>query len=106
MYRTDDRDYPFVYCITASVRVCDPMGMKLSGVMGPGQFTGDLALLLGQTAFADCIVTEPGEVVVIPQAEIVELAKGRANWRSAISCSRCSPRAGRSRSSASRARWS
>ena len=35
MYRTDDRDYPFVYCISASVRVCDPMGMVL-GVMGPG----------------------------------------------------------------------
>jgi len=74
MYRTDDRDYPFVYCITASVRVCDPMGMVL-GVMTPGQFTGDLALLLGQTAFADCTVAEPGEVVVIPQAEIVELAQ-------------------------------
>ena len=34
-----------------------------------------MALLLGQTAFADCIVAEPGEVVVIPQAEIVELAQ-------------------------------
>src|ERR1700722_7794688 len=74
MYRTDERDYPCVYCITASVQVCDPMGMVL-GVMGPGQFTGDLALLLGQIAFADCTVSEPGEVVAIPQAEIVELAQ-------------------------------
>ncbi|HWE99964.1 MAG TPA: Crp/Fnr family transcriptional regulator, partial [Caulobacteraceae bacterium] len=74
MYRSDDRHYPFVYCISASVRICDPMGMVL-GVMGPGQFTGDLALLLGQTAFADCTVTEPGEVVLIPQAEIAELAQ-------------------------------
>jgi len=74
MYRSDDRDYPCVFCISASVRVSDPMGMVL-GVMEPGQFTGDLALLLGQTAFADCIVADPGEVVVIPQAEIVELAQ-------------------------------
>src|SRR5580658_9958436 len=74
LYRSDDRHYPFVYALSATVRICDPTGMVL-GVMGPGQFTGDLALLLGQTAFADCTVAEPGEVVVIPQAEIVELAQ-------------------------------
>ena len=74
LYRSDDRHYPLVYSVSASLRICDPLGMVL-GVMGPEQFTGDLALLLGQTAFTDCIVAEPGEVVVIPQAEIVELAQ-------------------------------
>jgi len=74
LYRTDDRRYPFVYALSATLRICDPTGMVL-GVMAPGQFTGDLALLLGQTAFADCIVLEPGEVLVIPQPEIMELVQ-------------------------------
>lgn len=74
LYRSDDRHYPFVYSLSATLRICDPMGMVL-GDMAPGQFTGDLALLLGQTAFTDCIVIEPGDVVVIPQTEIVELAQ-------------------------------
>ncbi|HEX3407205.1 MAG TPA: Crp/Fnr family transcriptional regulator [Caulobacteraceae bacterium] len=74
MYRSDDRHYPFVYAVSATLRIRDPTGMVL-GDMGPGQFTGDLALLLGQTAFADCVVIEAGEVVVIPQAEIMELVQ-------------------------------
>jgi thioredoxin reductase (NADPH) len=74
LYRSDDRDYPFVHSVSASLRICDPAGMVL-GVMSPGQFTGDLAMMLGQTAFADCVVQEPGEVVIIPQAAIVELAQ-------------------------------
>ena len=74
LYRSDDRDYPFVHSVSASLRICDPTGMVL-GVMSPGQFTGDLAMLLGQTAFADCIVEAPGEVVIVPQAAIVELAQ-------------------------------
>jgi thioredoxin reductase (NADPH) len=74
LYRSDDRDYPFIHSVSASLRICDPTGMVL-GVMSPGQFTGDLAMLLGQTAFADCIVEAPGEVVIVPQAAIVELAQ-------------------------------
>jgi len=35
------------------------------GVMEPGQFTGELALLFGQTAFADCIAVTPGEVLLV-----------------------------------------
>ena len=74
LYRSDDRHYPFVYIFSGALRICDPTGMVL-GVMGPGQFTGDLALLLGQTSYADCIAVEPGEVLVVPQTEIVELAQ-------------------------------
>ncbi len=45
------------------------------GVMSPGQFTGELALMLGQTSFSDCVVIEPGEVLIIPQPVIVELTQ-------------------------------
>ncbi|HEY1562248.1 MAG TPA: FAD-dependent oxidoreductase [Caulobacteraceae bacterium] len=74
LYRTDDRPYPFIYTYTASLQICDPTGMVL-GVMSPGQFTGELALMLGQTSFSDCVVTEPGEVLIIPQPVIVELTQ-------------------------------
>jgi thioredoxin reductase (NADPH) len=74
LYRSDDRDYPLIYLLSATVQIRDPAGMVL-GVMTPGQFTGEIALLLGQTAFSDCIVVEAGEVLVVPQAEIVELTQ-------------------------------
>src|SRR5579862_2570052 len=70
MYRTDDREYPFIHAYSATLQICDPTGMVL-GMMSPGQFTGELALLLGQTSFSDCVVVEPGEVLVVPQPKIV-----------------------------------
>jgi thioredoxin reductase (NADPH) len=75
LYRVDDRQYPFVYAISAALEIRDPDGLVL-GSMDPGQFTGELALLFGQTAFADCIAVSPGEVLLVtPQviAELVEL---------------------------------
>ena len=49
MYRSDDREYPFVYVVSGALEVRDPTGMVL-GAMTPGQFTGELALL------ADCVL--------------------------------------------------
>lgn len=74
IYRTDDQQYPFVYVISATIELADPGGMTL-GIMTPGQFSGELALLLGQTAFSDCVVTEPGELVLISQPQIIELTQ-------------------------------
>jgi thioredoxin reductase (NADPH) len=74
IYRTDDEQYPFVYLITATIELADPSGMTL-GIMTPGQYSGELALLLGQTAFSDCVVTQPGELVLISQPEIIELTQ-------------------------------
>ncbi len=74
LYRTDDRAYPFVYAYSAALQIVDPTGMVL-GVMSPGQFTGELALLLNQTSFSDCVVIDPGEVLVVPQPAIVELVQ-------------------------------
>lgn len=74
MYRSDDRDYPFVYIVSGALEVRDPTGMLLGG-MTPGQYSGELALLLGQTSFSDCIITEAGEVIVVPQPEIMALVQ-------------------------------
>ena len=64
LFRTDDRHYPFVYSISATLQIRDPDGLVL-GVMEPCQFTGEFGLLLGQTAFADCVVIAPGEVLIV-----------------------------------------
>ena len=74
LYRVEDRHYPLVYAISATLRIRDPDGMVL-GVMEPGQFTGELALLFGQTAFADCIAVTPGEVLLVAPQTIAELVQ-------------------------------
>jgi thioredoxin reductase (NADPH) len=74
LYRADDRQYPFVYAVSATLQVRDPEGMVL-GVIDPGQFTGELGLLVGQTAFADCIVVGAGEVVLVAAPELSELVQ-------------------------------
>ena len=74
LYRADDRQYPLVHSISATVQIRDPDGLVL-GVMEPGQFTGELALLFGQTAFADCIAVKPGEVLVVAPQTIADLVQ-------------------------------
>ena len=74
LYRVDDRHYPFVYSVTATLQIRDLDRMVL-GVMEPGQFSGEFGLLLGQTAFADCIAIKPGEVVLVAQRAVAELVQ-------------------------------
>jgi thioredoxin reductase (NADPH) len=74
IYSSDDRQYPLVYAVSAALQVRDPDGLVL-GLMEPGQFTGEIGLLFGQPAFADCIVVEPGEVVLVAPEQIAELVQ-------------------------------
>ena len=74
LYRVDDRGYPFIYAISATLEVRDPDAMVL-GIMEPGQFTGELGMLLGQTSFSDCTVTKPGEVVLVDPKALAELVQ-------------------------------
>ena len=74
LYRVDDRGYPFIYAISATLEVRDPDAMVL-GIMEPGQFTGELGMLLGQTSFSNCTVTKPGEVVLVDPKVLAELVQ-------------------------------
>ncbi len=74
LYRVDDRQYPFVYAISATLELRDPDEMVL-GVMDPGQYTGELALLFGQPAFADCRAINAGEVLLVTPQAIAELVQ-------------------------------
>jgi thioredoxin reductase (NADPH) len=100
LYRTDDRRYPFVYALSATLELRDPDGLVL-GVMEPGQFTGELGLLLGQTAFNDCIAAAAGEVVVVEAQEIADLVQVDPEaWVGDMSLGSCEGRSGRSPDSA------
>jgi thioredoxin reductase (NADPH) len=74
LYRVDDRQYPFVYAVSATLEVRGPDGMVL-GVLEPGQFTGEVGLLLGQTSFSDCVAVKAGEVVLVAALEIADLVQ-------------------------------
>ena len=74
LYGVDDHQYPFVYVISATLQIRDPDGLVL-GVIEPGQFTGELSLLFGQTAFADCIAVTEGEVLLVAPTTIIELVQ-------------------------------
>jgi len=74
LYRVDDRQYPLVYAISATLQVRDPDGLVL-GTLDPGQFTGELALLFGHIAGADCIAIKPGEVLLVAPQAIAELVQ-------------------------------
>jgi thioredoxin reductase (NADPH) len=74
IYGVDDRQYPFVYLISATLQVRDPDGMVL-GVLEPGQFSGEFGLLTGQTAFADSVVAKSGEVLLVTPQTIAELVQ-------------------------------
>lgn len=74
IFRTDDRQYPFVYAISATLKICDPDGLVL-GSTDIGQYTGEFGLLLGQTAFADCVAATAGEVLLVSQRDIAELVQ-------------------------------
>ena len=74
LFRTDDRQYPFVYAISATLEIRDPDQLVLT-VVDPGQSTGEFGLLLGQTAFADCVAIKPGEVLLIAAQTIAELVQ-------------------------------
>jgi len=74
LYRVDDRQYSFVHAISATLQVRDPDGLVL-GVMEPGQFTGEFGMLLGQTAFADCVAIASGEVLLVSPQTIAELVQ-------------------------------
>ena len=74
LFRTDDREVPFVYAISATLEIRDPDQLLLA-TLDPGQSTGEFGLLLGQIAFADCRAITLGEVLLVTAQTIAELVQ-------------------------------
>ena len=72
LFRADDPQYPLVYVLSGHVEVRAPDGDVLAQ-LEPGNFSGELGMLLGQTAVADCTAIEPSDVIIVPRHELAEL---------------------------------
>lgn len=77
IFRAGDATYPLVAVVAGRTRILDrstdPAVVIEDG--GPGAFHGELAMLTGQRAFADCVVTEPGRVLLVPPHRLREAVR-------------------------------
>ena len=74
LIRGGDAVFPFVAVVAGRTRIVDratdPPVVIEEG--GPGAFHGELAMLTGQHAFADCEVVESGRVLLVPPDRLRE----------------------------------
>lgn len=72
LFREGDRGFDFFVILSGRLKVCDHQaGVERELVTGgTGEFVGELSLLTGERSFATVVVIEPGEVLVVPVAEL------------------------------------
>jgi thioredoxin reductase (NADPH) len=75
LFEVGDATYPFVLVLSGLTDIVDRSEEQdhVLKTSGPGEFNAELGLLTGQTAFLASVVREPGEVLVIPPAAILEV---------------------------------
>jgi len=74
LFREGER-YDFVVVLDGLVTVVNDFGGDegLIAVHGPGRFLGELSLLTGQASFFTAVVREPGEVLAVPLAGLLDV---------------------------------
>ena len=76
LFREGDERYEFYVVLDGKVAVIDGCGcpdQRIVAVHGARRFLGELGLLTGQAAFFSAVVTEPGEVLVVPGERLRDL---------------------------------
>ncbi len=74
LFNIADPDYGLVVVLDGETEVIDRAnGDRILKKSGPGEFNGELGLLNGQSAFAACIVSKQGEVLLVPRAGVHEI---------------------------------
>jgi thioredoxin reductase (NADPH) len=70
LFREGDRGYDFIVILAGRVAVVDHQAGKERQLAagGRGDFVAELNLLTGERLFTTAVVTEPGEVLVVPVA--------------------------------------
>jgi thioredoxin reductase (NADPH) len=78
LFREGDTGYDFIVILAGAVTIVDHQaGVErelASG--GPGDFIAELNLLTGERLFTTAVVAEPGEVLVVPRADLQALISG------------------------------
>ena len=72
LFRVDDPEYPLVHVLSGRVDVRAPDGDVLAR-LEDGDFSGELGMLLGQAAVADCTAVAPSDVLIVPRHALAEL---------------------------------
>jgi thioredoxin reductase (NADPH) len=73
LYREGDRSCDFYVVLEGKVAIVEAEGTdqeRIVAVHGPRRFLGELGLLTGQTVLLTAVVREPGEVLVVPVAQL------------------------------------
>jgi|SRR5262245_8574674 len=85
LFMEGDRGYDFIVILAGQVNIVDHQAgteRKLA-TGGPREFVAELNLLTGERLFTTAIVTEPGEVLVIPVARlqaVISQDQGLGQW--------------------------
>jgi thioredoxin reductase (NADPH) len=72
LFREGDRGYDFIVILAGRVAIVDHQAGKERQLAagGRGDFVAELNLLTGERLFTTAVVTEPGEVLVVPVARL------------------------------------
>jgi thioredoxin reductase (NADPH) len=76
LFREGDERYDFYVVLHGRVAMVDQFGLpeeRVIAVHGERRFLGELGLLTGQAAFYTAVVSEPGDVLVVPVQRLSEL---------------------------------
>lgn len=74
LFQAGDAIYPLVVVLEGRTQIldCSEGGEVVIEDGGRGEIHGELAMLIGQRAFADCVVGEPGRVLLVPPDRLRE----------------------------------
>jgi thioredoxin reductase (NADPH) len=81
LYREGDASYDFFVVLSGEVEIIfgsSDGNEQMITSHGPGRFIGELNLLTGMRAYVSARVVEPGEVLVVPAAELRHVLATRA----------------------------
>ena len=73
MFEVGQDSYDLVYVESGAVSIVDRASEATVAVVDEGHFMGEIGMLMGQRTFFAGVVSEPGQVIVVPLAAVREL---------------------------------
>ena len=73
LFEVGQDGYDFIYIESGAVEVLDRSDNHVIVCIRPGNFMGDLGMLMGQKTFLAAVACEDGNAIVVPQARLREL---------------------------------
>ena len=85
LFREGDRGYDFIVILAGRIAIVDHQAgaERELATGGPGDFVAELNLLTGERLYTTAVVSEPGEVLVVPVARlhaVISQDQGLGQW--------------------------